>query len=625
MSSIDSSTDEQAREGYCLVMLQGPAPGSWVPLGQGRETITLGRDELRDVPLDDPLASRLHARLWHDGRVWQLEDCGSRNGTKVNLESIERAILEPGDLISVGNCLLVFLANRSSMQGATWRRSVVAGTTGLIRMDRSERNRVALDSPDHQPSPSAPDRLLPLLYHLATMVLRQPNVRRVAQLAAGTLAEATAAGLVNVWLTGASGRLRRRARALRPQGVDSDDHLLASVSIQRDEAILVDPDDGGEFPTDRGPALCCPIPGRARARGAIECFQPPAGERFNRSDLRFVVAAAHQIGMAVEILEHREQLEQANENLRRRLHGSRRLLGKSAAMARLMEQIHRVAPTSATVLVLGESGTGKELVAQTIHELSDQAAGPFVTVNCAAFNESLLESELFGHEVGAFTGADHRRQGQFEQAHRGTIFLDEVGEMSPACQAKVLRILEGHPFERVGGSEPVRVDVRVVAATHRDLRQWIREGRFREDLYHRLRVIELRIAALRERGDDRLELASRFLEEFRRQLGRGPRRLSSDAAVAILAYAWPGNVRELRNAIERAVVLGAGDEVEVADLTLPPNDASGPNRQLVRLAEVEQDHIRFVLDACQGNKTRACEILGIQRGTLYNKLRAASR
>jgi Nif-specific regulatory protein len=288
-----------------------------------------------------------------------------------------------------------------------------------------------------------------------------------------------------------------------------------------------------------------PVPGRVRPRGAIDCYEAAKETGFDRQDLEFVIAVAHQFGMALENLEYREQLEQTNEQLRRRVSKHTRLLGDCPEILQLHDQISRVAPTQSTVLVLGESGTGKELVAQTIHELSPRSSGPFVAVNCAAFAESLLESELFGHEVGAFTGAEQRRLGQFERAHRGTIFLDEVAEMSPACQAKLLRLLEGHPFYRLGGGQPIRVDVRVLAATHRDLRALVEENRFRNDLYYRLRVIELRLPALRDRGEDILDLAVRFLERFRHEVGRGPSRVLKKTPRPRHCYQLPRNLREL--------------------------------------------------------------------------------
>jgi Nif-specific regulatory protein len=290
-------------------------------------------------------------------------------------------------------------------------------------------------------------------------------------------------------------------------------------------------------------------------------------------------------------------------------------------MKRVVDQIGRVGPASSTVLILGESGTGKELVARSVHDMSRYSAGPYVTVNCAAFSESLLESELFGHEVGAFTGADRRYVGQFERAHRGTLFLDEVGEMSLACQAKLLRVMEGHPFQRLGGNEEINVDVRMIAATHRNLPELIEQRLFREDLYYRLRVIDIKMPPLRDRDEDVIELAAMFLESFRSQMGRGPLRLSNAALDALRGYHWPGNVRELKNAVERAVVLGQGEEMEVGDLGLPSVAASsGMAPALITLKEAEERHIKYVLERCGGNKSQACKVLGIGRATLYSKL-----
>jgi Nif-specific regulatory protein len=340
-----------------------------------------------------------------------------------------------------------------------------------------------------------------------------------------------------------------------------------------------------------------------------------------RSDLDFSVVVAHQAGLALENLEHRERLELANAELRRRVSSHNRMVGSSNAMKQVLEQIARVGPAGSTVLILGDSGTGKELVARSIHDMSRHSAGPYVTVNCAAFSESLLESELFGHEVGAFTGADRRYVGQFERAHRGTIFLDEVGEMSLACQAKLLRVLEGHPFQRLGGDEEIRVDVRVIAATHRNLPEMIEEKSFRDDLYYRLRVIDIKMPPLRDRSDDVIELAAMFVDTFGSQMGRGPLRLSEEAMEVLRSYEWPGNVRELKNAVERAVVLGQGEEVLAADFGLPVASGTRPvSGEMVTLKEAELRHIHYVLERCNGNKTKACRILGIGRATLYSKL-----
>ncbi|MGH7287109.1 MAG: sigma-54-dependent transcriptional regulator, partial [Myxococcota bacterium] len=264
---------------------------------------------------------------------------------------------------------------------------------------------------------------------------------------------------------------------------------------------------------------------------------------FDNDEIRLVVRRALE----------RTRLARENRELRARIErdfGMGNLVGRGAAMRHVFETIRKVAETDLSVLVRGESGTGKELVAQALHEASARRSAPFVAVNCAAISRELVESELFGHEKGAFTGADARRIGRFESAHGGSIFLDEIGDMAPDTQAKVLRVLQERTFERVGGAKPIQVDVRVVAATHRDLEKEVATGRFREDLYYRLKVVEIPLPALRERPEDLPALAERFLVQVAERLGRARKRLTPDALAALTRHAWPGNVRELRNALE---------------------------------------------------------------------------
>ena len=614
-----------------LVLINGPAPGASLELDQEAAPITIGRDSSRDFPLDDHLASRLHARVWFDGHAWQIEDCGSHNGTTVNSRTISRSLLEAGDLIRIGDRLIIFLGEADAADAWNLSPSVLAASTSVVRISSPDKRAELLEELRADTS-SRPVRLLSILYRLATTLYAQADVDQLARLAIETLREAIDAETVNLWLADVDGRLRRFGGTVRGKTSGGEDHLLAGIAVENNEAVLMclnesthdyadnRADEKGNDEPGRS-AIVVPIPARQRPRGAFECFRPMADSGFGRDDLQFVVAVAHQFGMALENLEHRMELEQANEQLRVRLAAQTRLQGGSVQMRELLERIGRVAPTTSTVLILGESGTGKELISRMIHELSPRSAGPFVAVNCAAFSESLLESELFGHEPGAFTGALQRRLGQFERAHRGTIFLDEIGETSPACQAKLLRLLEGHAFERLGGGESIRVDVRIVAATHRNLLELVEAGRFREDLYYRLRVIELRVPPLRERGEDVMQLAIHFLQQYRLETGRGPRRFSPQAAEAVKTYDWPGNVRELKNAVERAVVLGQGEEIAVEDLGLPPrNDNAGGELRMVSLEEAQQRYIRHVLRAVGGNKTQACKILGIGRGTLYKKL-----
>jgi len=331
-------------------------------------------------------------------------------------------------------------------------------------------------------------------------------------------------------------------------------------------------------------------------------------------------------------------LRDENAELKKRLlHRDRgdAMLGTSAAMQRLREQVARVARTEATVLVLGESGTGKELVADAIHYASPRAQGPLVKLNCAAIPETLLEDELFGHERGAFTGADQRRKGRFEQAHGGTLFLDEIGELPLALQVKLLRLLQEHTFARLGGTESIRSDVRVVCATNQDLEARVRDGTFREDLYYRINVVPLHVPPLRERGDDVLLLARHFAREAGERNGRPIESLARGAAATLRAHRWPGNVRELRNVLERAVIMGSGPVLEAAEMTLGaggPAPARGPEeggdgRLVERLMsseipfeEFERELLVRALRKTRGNQSRAARMLGMTRRTLQYRI-----
>lgn len=306
------------------------------------------------------------------------------------------------------------------------------------------------------------------------------------------------------------------------------------------------------------------------------------------------------------------------------------MVGESLPMNQLREQVARAAPTNGRVLILGENGTGKELVARTIHHTSRRKGGPFVEVNCAAIPEELIESELFGHVRGAFTGAVADKPGRFEQAHGGTIFLDEIADMSLKTQAKVLRVLQEQVMERVGGTQRIKVDVRVLAATNKELLSEIRAGRFREDLYFRLNVIPIFVPALRDRKQDIPMLAEHFMALLAAEYGRRPKRLAPEAAARLQQYGWPGNVRELRNVIERVIIMVSDDTITAQDLGFLGRDGvpDTPLRQgpVVTLSDArdrfEKDYILQTLAAQQGNMSRTAEVLGVERSNLYKKLRA---
>ncbi|MFW5741855.1 MAG: sigma-54-dependent transcriptional regulator [Spirochaetota bacterium] len=300
------------------------------------------------------------------------------------------------------------------------------------------------------------------------------------------------------------------------------------------------------------------------------------------------------------------------------------IIGKSFEMNRIFDVVRQVAPTRASVLITGESGVGKELIADAIHQLSNRREKPFVKVHCAALSESLLESELFGHEKGAFTGAVARKRGRFELAHLGSIFLDEIGEINQSVQIKILRVLQEKTFERVGGEQTLEVDVRIISATNKDLRTEIERGSFREDLYYRLNVVNIHIPPLRDRKEDIPLLVSAFIKEFATENDKPVEGIDPKARALLYNYSWPGNVRELRNSIESAVVMAKGSIITPDDL--PPSVAADSESNYVRIqlgssmAEAERELIRANLAANNGNKSRTAEVLGIGRKTLHRKL-----
>ncbi len=359
------------------------------------------------------------------------------------------------------------------------------------------------------------------------------------------------------------------------------------------------------------------IPGAVDAmnRGAFSYLAKP----LNLDEVRALAAKA------VESSRLRREVQELRQRLKDR-EGPPLLVGKSPAMAALLKTIAQVAPTSSTVLLLGETGTGKELAARAIHQASQRSGRRFLAVNCGAFSEELLASELFGHEKGAYTGATERKAGLFEAAEGGTLFLDEVGEMTPTMQVRLLRVLQERKFMRVGGTVDIPADVRIIAATNKDLAQEAEAGTFRLDLYYRLNVITLRLPALAERREDIPLLARHFLLKYSELLGRDVRELAPETLDILLAYPFPGNIRELENLMERAVVLAEGERVEPRHLPPdlhPDSPGLGFTRQggMATLEENERQHILWVLEQCEGNKTRAAEVLGIDRASLWRKLK----
>src|SRR5438128_6012649 len=437
----------------------------------------------------------------------------------------------------------------------------------------------------------------------------------------------------------------------RPEDYSFGSRLLAREPVLlRDARAELDP----EFPGDRtlvergGSIMAVPLIFGERVGGVLG-FTKRQPHWFDEGDVEVAAGIAVHVVVALQhqrlaeeqrrlaAVEGRaRQLEQRVARLRGTLSDQYRfdrIIGEAPAFREALDQAARVAPAETTVLLTGESGTGKELVARAIHYASRRAEGPFVAVNCAALPEALVESELFGHERGAFTGADKLKRGRFELAAGGTLFLDEIGELAPPVQAKLLRVLQERQYERVGGTATLKADVRLVTATNRDLEQVVGDGRFRVDLYYRLAVFRIHLPALREREDDILILADHFLRKFAERMGRSKAGLSEQARQLLLVHHWPGNIRELQNAIERALILADGALISGAHLGIvghsPPAAAmlfrpaavEGSEPVTQPLAEVEKQSVLEALRRAKGNKSRAAVALGLSRGALYTRLR----
>ncbi len=435
---------------------------------------------------------------------------------------------------------------------------------------------------------------------------------------------------------------------LRAQGyltveAGDGDTALALIRDGRPDAVLLDlkmPGRGGmQVLTDLGPALAelpvIVVTAFGGSSAAIEAMKQGAYDYltkpFDLDEVLLTLRRAHrQSELAAEVRALRSRAGAADESREGSAAPETEMVGRSIAMLEVFKAIGSAAATDEPVLILGESGTGKELVATALHRHSRRAAGPFVRVNCGALPEGLVESELFGHERGAFTGADRLRPGRFERAAGGTIFLDEVGELPPSAQAKILRVLQQGEYERVGGTETLKADVRIVSATHRDLPKAVASGGFREDLYYRLNVIRIAIPSLRERPEDVTPLAEHILRRLEVRYGWSDLALAPEAISAIRAREWPGNVRQLENTLARAAIAARGrvilpvhidtdDEPDALPTPDGPSDTPLPLRAI--LADVERRTIRRALLACKGNRTRTAEMLGISRRMLFDKIR----
>lgn len=629
--------------GY-LVCTEGKAEGQTIPLLSHRTTF--GRSADCDVVLSDKKSSRSHAQIMLTQGLVALVDLGSSNGTLVNGLPVRKTFLNSGDRIEMGDNAFVFYDGQPEAEIAPGEPATV-DLDAINQSDQCDELSTELRTlEDRQEIFAALESTyiqLRTLFTLSHELARAAGPSEAFALFAQSLHLAIGATRTLLWLR------EQDALPQLPTFAETADDvtdappveqfpraILEWVEQQRRPLMLapgVGPLSAESLP--QYPLIALPVESGSARLGVVVAEGIGRSDSFLKRDLDFASAACGYLGLVLADALERATSARATPALEGERFGNI-IIGQSQAMRDLIAETIRVAEANSSVLIQGESGTGKELIARTIHQLSSRAGGPFVAVNCGAIAPTLIESELFGHEKGSFTGAHARKAGQFEVADGGTILLDEVSELPPDAQVKFLRVLQEGEFYRVGGTRPVRVDVRVIAATHRDLDQMIAEGRFREDLYFRLNVVELQIAPLRGRREDIPPLAEYFFRELRRQIPTDLERISPQAMNALRQYDWPGNVRQLRNAIEHALVMGAGkvlstshfpDYVTAPSTAEPRSEPGGPALPpaepiSLTLAEVEKRQIETVLHECAGNKQRAAQSLGISRSTLYEKMRA---
>jgi transcriptional regulator with GAF, ATPase, and Fis domain len=607
-------------------------PGQVAFLVELTGELTVGRDSTNLLVLHDGQVSRRHLRLESDDAGWRVHDLGSTHGTRVNgAAAAGPRALGDGDVIQVGGVVLVYRDGTAPQLGGA--ESIVRTITQVVE-------------PPERPH-GAEARRLRVLFDVGRVIgaLGDPDhaIERVLDMTLEVLA--CERGLVGLLDGGAIGR--RIARSRGAAGLDDlaiGGAALAAI-VERGESVLCrDPSAGAAAP---GSAMGAPLIAGGRVLGYLYVDDRARARQFAPDDLDFLSALARLAGAALDQAEIQRRASAVVETVASR--GIAPLLGDSEPMRRLRAQIARCAPaTDVAVLVHGETGTGKELVAAHLHALSPRADQPLVAVNCAAIPDNLVESELFGHHKGAFTGAERARRGRFACAHRGTLFLDEIGDLGPAAQAKLLRAIETGEIHPVGAEHPIRVDVRIVAASHKDLAAEVEAGRFRDDLFYRLDVVEIEVPPLRVRGDDVIILAEQFRDDAARRLGRPRLDLSPGARTALLEYGWPGNVRQLQHEIERALLLVEGARIEADDLRLrrapgptpaaapaptpAPGDAgvadpspaeAGPVEPggWTPIEDAERQLVERALRAHEGNLRATARSLGIARATLYRKIK----
>jgi transcriptional regulator with GAF, ATPase, and Fis domain len=554
----------------------------------------------------------MHAEIFHDADGWWVRDNQSSNGTLVNGQVIDQARLVHGSELRIGGSVFVFSEESASPQ-KPYETPTREDKQKTIILDQSLKSSTGSDATLDFLKGQDWGKDFFFLFQLSVKLLTLVDPEEVIEVCMRRLSSRTNADIAGfLWLSD-SGKLNPKfvLPIERAEELELDPDLTEQV-VSEKHAIRA------EYDTRQGivDSICVPLILDDVVIGAIHLYR--CKQSFPDQVFELAVAVASIMVRALNTTNRYRSLAAEHSSLVQKSATFDELLGESPGMKELKSRISRVAKASGCVLVRGESGSGKELVARALHRASPRANRPMLSVNCAAIPRDLMESQLFGHKKGAFTSADRDHIGWFQQADLGTLFLDEIGELTLEGQAKLLRTLEGHPFLPVGGTEEVKVDVRVICATNRDLKEFVAEKKFREDLFYRLSVYELYIPPLRDRGADIQQMINFFFEHFRNQHGKPYLKLSATANARLLAYQWPGNVRQLRNVIDSAVVMAEGNEIELADLGI--REAVSGEFETLRIDLWERKLIVDALQRTSSNMPKAAELLGISRATLYRKI-----
>ena len=620
-----------------LEALAGPLKGETISLSA--DEVSIGREPSNAISILDASVSRHHCEIRFEQGQFKIKDLNSRNSTFVNSVPVKERILASGDEIKVGSSVFLFVlpdaeGNASSSSVELDKGDTDAGSTIILR----KQDALYLRSLEELKPTERTVRDLNALLNVSQAVNSVRGLEALEKRVLESIFEIAPADRAAILLCdGDVTELSsvfgwdRRAGLGQPVHVSKtvvSQVMKEGVGLVCNDLPAVDAFADTESVVIRKihSVLAVPLEVFDRVFGVIYLDTSDPTVRFDEEHLQLLTGIGRIAAFALDNARRMEWLEEENRRLQAEVNVEHNMVGESPRMREVYQFIGRVAPASSTVLIYGESGTGKELVARAIHSNSGRAGKPIIAINCAALAETLLESELFGHEKGAFTGAVVQKKGKLEIAEGGTVFLDEIGELAPLLQVKLLRVLQEREFERVGGTRTIKLDVRVIAATNRDLEEEVRKGRFREDLYYRLNVVSVRMPPLKERREDISLLASYFAAKYGKQANRAVLGISPPARACLLNYDWPGNVRELENAMERAVVLGSSDLILPEDLPETILEKAAPAGTEVNVfhdavREAKKQLIVNAVEQAHGNFTEAAKLLGLHPNYLHRLVR----